>query len=115
MNEALRFDSLTPNRRLAANIQVVVKSLFRAKLRRVGRSFAMGRVVPCAATPRIPKHKETTPMKNRNRTSLLAATTALAAALALPAMAQSTSQDAAAQSGSSATSAQSSGASSGGG
>lgn len=29
-------------------------------------------------------------MKNRNRTSLLAATAALAAALALPAMAQST-------------------------
>ncbi|MGD6304044.1 EF-hand domain-containing protein [Xanthomonas citri pv. citri] len=54
-------------------------------------------------------------MKNRNRTSLLAATAALAAALALPAMAQSTSQDAAAQSGSSATAAQSSGASSGGG
>ncbi|WP_435005036.1 EF-hand domain-containing protein [Xanthomonas arboricola] len=47
-------------------------------------------------------------MKNRNRTSLLAATAALAAALALPAMAQSTQQDAAAtsaQSGSSATSA----------
>ncbi|KOR43222.1 hypothetical protein ADT25_13445 [Xanthomonas oryzae] len=48
-------------------------------------------------------------MKNRNRTSLLAATVALAAALALPAMAQSTSQDAAAHSGSSATSAQSGG------
>ncbi|PKV14634.1 hypothetical protein [Xanthomonas prunicola] len=54
-------------------------------------------------------------MNNRNRTSLLAATAALAAALALPAMAQSTSQDAAAQSasaaqsGSSATSAQSGG------
>ncbi|KLD70582.1 hypothetical protein [Xanthomonas pisi] len=55
-------------------------------------------------------------MKNRNRTSLLAATAALAAALALPAMAQSTSQDAAAQSGSSATGAQSgSSGSSGGG
>ncbi len=48
-------------------------------------------------------------MKNRNCTSLLAATVALAAALALPAMAQSTSQDAAAHSGSSATSAQSGG------
>ena len=47
-------------------------------------------------------------MKTRNRTSLIAATDALAAALALPAMAQSASQDAAqpAQTGSSATSAQ---------
>ncbi len=53
--------------------------------------------------------KEISLMKNRNRTSLLAATVALAAALALPAMAQSTSQDAAAHSGSSATSAQSGG------
>lgn len=47
-------------------------------------------------------------MKNRNRISLLAATAALAAALALPAMAQSTQQDAAATSaqlGSSATTA----------
>ncbi|MFO3707063.1 EF-hand domain-containing protein [Xanthomonas codiaei] len=54
-------------------------------------------------------------MKHRNRTSLLAATAALAAALALPAMAQSTSPDAAAQTGSSANIAQASGPSSGGG
>ncbi|MEE7566256.1 EF-hand domain-containing protein [Xanthomonas sp. Kuri4-3] len=52
-------------------------------------------------------------MKTRNRKSLIAATAALAAALALPAMAQTAQQDpaaaAAAQSGSSATSAQSGG------